>query len=194
MSSWSGHRHNRFGGLLTLLDLTSNIAEREIYPMNAGLGIGMLFHTPFTALTNGVSSQDRTRTTGAFYRAYLPANNVLRPVLSVILMCAHISMIIVYVMSRERADAPPESIRKSRKRNAFIRPTSAHIYKYKCFPCPRPFTPYFHLPCRQGLAALTLLWLQSNNTFGSFYVSLASLVLTLPGSFTPTNRPTLVPS
>ncbi|KAF8489589.1 major facilitator superfamily domain-containing protein [Gautieria morchelliformis] len=54
-------------GLLTLLDVTSSIAEREIYPMIAGVGIGMLFHAPFAALTNGMSSQDRSRTTSAFF-------------------------------------------------------------------------------------------------------------------------------
>lgn len=35
--------------------------------MIAGIGIGMLFHAPFAALTNGMSSQERSRTTSAFF-------------------------------------------------------------------------------------------------------------------------------
>ncbi|KAF8587292.1 MFS general substrate transporter [Ramaria rubella] len=54
-------------GLLTLLDDTSGPAIREIYPMIAGIGIGMLFHAPFAALTNGMSSHDRSRSTSAFF-------------------------------------------------------------------------------------------------------------------------------
>jgi hypothetical protein len=54
-------------GLLTLLNETSGVAAREIYPMIAGIGIGMLFHSPFAALTNGMTSQDRSRTTSAFF-------------------------------------------------------------------------------------------------------------------------------
>ncbi|KAF8532420.1 hypothetical protein JB92DRAFT_2824497 [Gautieria morchelliformis] len=61
-------------GLLTLLDITSSVAEREIYPTNAGIGIGMLFHAPFAAHTNGMSSQHLLRTKRAFYRAYMPAD------------------------------------------------------------------------------------------------------------------------
>ncbi|KAF8495006.1 hypothetical protein JB92DRAFT_1130435 [Gautieria morchelliformis] len=79
------HRHNRFWcvpccrtvkygtllslilpspsplGPLTLLDVTSSIAKQEIYPENAGLGIGMLFHAPFTARMACRAKIDRAR-------------------------------------------------------------------------------------------------------------------------------------
>jgi hypothetical protein len=58
---------NYFQGLLTLLDETSRLVTRELYPMVAGIGIGMLFHAPFPALTNGMSSHERSRTTSAFF-------------------------------------------------------------------------------------------------------------------------------
>src|SRR5882724_5450735 len=56
-----------FEGLLTLLDVTSSLVIREVYPLIAGLGLGMLFHAPFAALTNGMSSHDRSRATSAFF-------------------------------------------------------------------------------------------------------------------------------
>ena len=54
-------------GLLILLNEKSSVAAREIYPLIAGVGIGMLFHAPFAALTNGMSSQDLSKTTSAFF-------------------------------------------------------------------------------------------------------------------------------
>jgi len=54
-------------GLLILLDEKSNLAAKELYPLIAGIGVGMLFHAPFAALTTGMSAHDRSRTTSAFF-------------------------------------------------------------------------------------------------------------------------------
>ncbi|KAF8527905.1 MFS general substrate transporter [Hysterangium stoloniferum] len=54
-------------GLLTMLDDRSSTVIRELYPLIAGIGIGMLFHAPFAALTNGMTTQERSRTTSAFF-------------------------------------------------------------------------------------------------------------------------------
>lgn len=59
--------HANCEGLLTLLDVTSSLVIREVYPLIAGIGLGMLFHAPFAALTNGMSSHDRSRATSAFF-------------------------------------------------------------------------------------------------------------------------------
>ncbi|KIJ45566.1 hypothetical protein M422DRAFT_59756 [Sphaerobolus stellatus SS14] len=54
-------------GLFTLLDERSNLATRELFPLIAGIGVGMLFHAPFAALTTGMSAHDRSRSTSAFF-------------------------------------------------------------------------------------------------------------------------------
>lgn len=54
-------------GLLILLDESSNMVAREMYPLIAGVGLGMLFHAPFAALTSGMSTHDRSRATSAFF-------------------------------------------------------------------------------------------------------------------------------
>ncbi|GJJ09461.1 hypothetical protein Clacol_003684 [Clathrus columnatus] len=45
----------------------SPLILKEVYPLVAGIGIGMLFHAPFAAITNGMASQDRASTTSAFF-------------------------------------------------------------------------------------------------------------------------------
>lgn len=54
-------------GLLTMLSNKSPLILKEIYPLIAGIGIGMLFHAPFAAITNGMTNEDRACTTSAFF-------------------------------------------------------------------------------------------------------------------------------
>jgi hypothetical protein len=49
------------------LNERSGIAIQEIYPLIAGVGIGMLFHTPFQVVTNSLPKRDLAQATGAFF-------------------------------------------------------------------------------------------------------------------------------
>lgn len=50
-----------------MLSNKSPLILKEIYPLIAGIGIGMLFHAPFAAITNGMTNEDRACTTSAFF-------------------------------------------------------------------------------------------------------------------------------
>jgi hypothetical protein len=49
------------------LNERSGIIEQEIYPLIAGIGIGVLFHTPFLVVTNSLPRSDLAQATGAFF-------------------------------------------------------------------------------------------------------------------------------
>lgn len=49
------------------LDERSGIPLQEIYPLFAGIGIGMLFHTPFQVVTKSLPKADLASATGAFF-------------------------------------------------------------------------------------------------------------------------------
>lgn len=49
------------------LNERSNIWLQELYPLLAGIGIGMLFHTPFQVVTNLLPKRDLASATGAFF-------------------------------------------------------------------------------------------------------------------------------
>ncbi|KAG1803695.1 MFS general substrate transporter [Suillus plorans] len=53
-------------GLMIMLDNTSTIAEQEIYPLIAALGIGGLFQTPLVAVQAAMPIKDMATSTGAF--------------------------------------------------------------------------------------------------------------------------------
>ncbi|KAF9246286.1 MFS general substrate transporter [Melanogaster broomeanus] len=53
-------------GLMTMLDSTSNTAERELYPLVAAIGIGCLFQIPLIALQAAMPLKDMATSTGAF--------------------------------------------------------------------------------------------------------------------------------
>lgn len=53
-------------GLMTMLDNTSNTAEKEIYPLVTAIGIGCLFQTPLIALQAAMPIKDMATSTGAF--------------------------------------------------------------------------------------------------------------------------------
>ncbi|KIM29106.1 hypothetical protein M408DRAFT_329114 [Serendipita vermifera MAFF 305830] len=54
-------------GLMITLNERSGIAEQELYPLIAGVGIGVLFHTPFQVVTNALPRSDLAQATGAFF-------------------------------------------------------------------------------------------------------------------------------
>ncbi|KZT40107.1 MFS general substrate transporter [Sistotremastrum suecicum HHB10207 ss-3] len=54
-------------GLMILLDQNSGSALQELVPLVAGIGIGMLFHTPFGILTSSMPEEELASTTGAFF-------------------------------------------------------------------------------------------------------------------------------
>lgn len=53
-------------GLMTMLDSTSNTAEKELYPLVAALGIGCLFQTPLIAVQAAMPLKDMATSTGAY--------------------------------------------------------------------------------------------------------------------------------
>ncbi|KZW02122.1 MFS general substrate transporter [Exidia glandulosa HHB12029] len=63
-------------GLMTMLDVHSSAFERAFFPLVAGLGIGMTFHSPFQILTNAVGPEDLASTTGAFFLVRFIATTV----------------------------------------------------------------------------------------------------------------------
>lgn len=52
---------------MTTLNERSNIWLQEAYPLIAGIGIGVLFHTPFQVVTNLLPKRDLASATGAFF-------------------------------------------------------------------------------------------------------------------------------
>jgi len=53
--------------LLWLLDENTRVIMQSFLPLLGGLGIGMLFHAPYQALTNVLSPRDLAAGTGAFF-------------------------------------------------------------------------------------------------------------------------------
>ncbi|PVG02285.1 hypothetical protein CPB86DRAFT_619859 [Serendipita vermifera] len=54
-------------GLMITLNERSGMVAQEIYPLIAGIGIGILFHTPFQVITNSLPKRDLAAATGAFF-------------------------------------------------------------------------------------------------------------------------------
>lgn len=54
-------------GLLIILDERSSLALQVVIPLIAGIGVGMLFHTPFGILTELMPPEDLAGVTGAFF-------------------------------------------------------------------------------------------------------------------------------
>lgn len=54
-------------GLLTALGNNTPISLQEIAPLIAGIGIGMLFHSPYQVLTKALHPEDIASATGAFF-------------------------------------------------------------------------------------------------------------------------------
>lgn len=54
-------------GLMITLNERSGIVIQEVYPLIAGVGIGILFHTPFQVVTNSLPRRDLAQATGAFF-------------------------------------------------------------------------------------------------------------------------------
>jgi hypothetical protein len=52
---------------MIMLDEFSGLAVQEIYPLIAGVGIGILFHAPFQVVTNALPKRDLAQATGAFF-------------------------------------------------------------------------------------------------------------------------------
>jgi hypothetical protein len=52
---------------MILLDESSTLALQIVIPLIAGIGIGMLFHTPFGILTELMPPEDLASVTGAFF-------------------------------------------------------------------------------------------------------------------------------
>jgi hypothetical protein len=52
---------------MIILDEQSSLALQLIFPLIAGTGIGMLFHTPFGILTELMPPEDLAGVTGAFF-------------------------------------------------------------------------------------------------------------------------------
>jgi len=59
--------HLSFSALLLLLDQNTRIITQSFLPIVAGLGVGMLFHAPYQALTNALSPKELAAGTGAFF-------------------------------------------------------------------------------------------------------------------------------
>lgn len=70
-----------------MLSNKSSLVLKEIYPLIAGVGVGMLFHAPFAAITNGMTNEDRASTTSAFFLVrFIGATSGL---VSFFLFCIH---------------------------------------------------------------------------------------------------------
>jgi len=52
---------------MILMKHTTSRVLQEIYPLIAGLGMGLLFRSPFTALEAAMPSGDRAGSTGNFF-------------------------------------------------------------------------------------------------------------------------------
>ncbi|KAH7104341.1 MFS general substrate transporter [Auriculariales sp. MPI-PUGE-AT-0066] len=63
-------------GLLIRLDVESNATERIVYPLIAGLGIGMTFHSPFQLLSSTIEDYQLASATGAFFLVRFIATTV----------------------------------------------------------------------------------------------------------------------
>jgi len=53
--------------LLLLLNQNTRIITQSFLPIAAGLGVGMLFHAPYQAMTNELSPKELAAGTGAFF-------------------------------------------------------------------------------------------------------------------------------
>jgi len=54
-------------GLLNLLNETPNIFSEVVYPLVAGVGLGMLFHAPYQVFTRALKPQELATGTSAFF-------------------------------------------------------------------------------------------------------------------------------
>ena len=54
-------------GLMILLDCQSSLILRSVYPLIAGLGIGMLFHAPYQLFTRALQRSETASGTSAFF-------------------------------------------------------------------------------------------------------------------------------
>ena len=54
-------------GLLNLLNETPNIFSQVVYPLVAGIGLGMLFHAPYQVFTRALKPQELATGTSAFF-------------------------------------------------------------------------------------------------------------------------------
>ncbi|KAJ3514608.1 hypothetical protein NLJ89_g2279 [Agrocybe chaxingu] len=54
-------------GLLNLLNEASNVAAQIVYPLIAGIGLGMLFHAPHQVFTRALKPQEIATGTSAFF-------------------------------------------------------------------------------------------------------------------------------
>ncbi|PCH33378.1 MFS general substrate transporter [Wolfiporia cocos MD-104 SS10] len=54
-------------GVMTLLNTSTTPALRSVYPLIAGIGIGMLFHAPYQVFTRALRRKDTASGTSAFF-------------------------------------------------------------------------------------------------------------------------------
>lgn len=54
-------------GLMNLLNERSSIATQTVYPLIAGLGLGMLFHAPYQVFTGALKPRELAAGTSAFF-------------------------------------------------------------------------------------------------------------------------------
>ena len=65
LSHWD--RLDLFTALLCLLGVSTPIMMQSFLPLLAGIGVGMLFHAPYQALTGALSPKELAAGTGAFF-------------------------------------------------------------------------------------------------------------------------------
>ena len=53
--------------LLNLLDANTNVVPQVLYPLIAGIGIGMLFHAPYQVFTRALKPNEIATGTSAFF-------------------------------------------------------------------------------------------------------------------------------
>lgn len=54
-------------GLLNLLNENANVASQIVYPLIAGIGLGMLFHAPYQVFLRALKPQELATGTSAFF-------------------------------------------------------------------------------------------------------------------------------
>jgi hypothetical protein len=54
-------------GLLNLLNENANVAAQVVFPLIAGIGIGMLFHAPYQVFTRSLKPRELATGTSAFF-------------------------------------------------------------------------------------------------------------------------------
>ena len=56
-----------FAALLNLLNEEANVAAQVVFPLIAGIGIGMLFHAPYQVFTRSLKPWELATGTSAFF-------------------------------------------------------------------------------------------------------------------------------